>query len=123
MSLALKIVSISFLVILIIVILSLLKKDRITIKYAIVWLFPSIILLIFTLIPGFLNWTTKLLGFQTASNMVFALLIALLLMISIVLTVIVSNQKNQIRKLIQEVSILQKKVKNINEEFYNETKH
>lgn len=119
MSLPLKIFSISFLIVLMIIILILLKKDKITIKYAIVWLFPSVILLIFTLIPGFLTWTTKTLGFQTASNMVFALLIALLLMISIVLTVIVSNQKNQIRKLIQEVSILEKD----DEEIYNEKKH
>lgn len=110
MSLALKIVSISFLLFLIVMIFHLLKKDRITIKYSIVWLLPSFILLIFIIIPGFLNFTTKLLGFQTASNMVFALLIALLLMISIVLTVIVSRQKNQIRVLIQEVSLLKEKM-------------
>lgn len=106
MSIALKIVSISFLIVLMIIIFHLLKKDKITIKYSIVWLLPCLILLIFVLIPGFLTWTTKVLGFQTASNMVFALLIALLMMISIVLTVIVSTQKNQIRALIQEVSIL-----------------
>lgn len=111
MSLALKIVSISFLLFLIVMVIYLLKKDRITIKYSIVWLLPSFILLIFTLIPGFLSFTTKLLGFQTASNMVFALLIALLLMISIVLTVIVSRQKNQIRVLIQEVSLLKEKMR------------
>lgn len=109
MSIALKIVSISFLIVLMVIIFHLLKKDKITIKYSIVWLLPCLILLIFVLIPGFLTWTTEILGFQTASNMVFAMLIALLLMISIVLTVIVSNQKNQIRTLIQEVSLLKEK--------------
>ena len=93
-------------------ILHLLKKDKIIIKYSIAWLIPCIILLFFTIIPGFLSWTTKILGFQTASNMVIAMLIALLMMISIVLTVIVSNQKNQIRVLIQEVSLLKEKYKN-----------
>ena len=111
MSLALKIVSIAFLLLLIFMILHLLKKDKITTKYSIVWLIPCIVLLIFTIIPGFLTWTTRVLGFQTASNMVFALLIALLMMISIVLTVIVSTQKNQIRTLIQEVSILKERTK------------
>lgn len=109
MTLALKIVSISFLLVLIIIVIHLLKKDKITIKYSIVWLLPCILLLIFTIIPGFLTWTTELLGFQTASNMIFAMLIALLMMISLVLTVIVSNQKNQIRLLIQEVSLLKEK--------------
>lgn len=112
MSISLKIVSISFILLLIIIILHLLKKDKIIIKYSIAWLIPCIILLFFTIIPGFLSWTTKILGFQTASNMVIAMLIALLMMISIVLTVIVSNQKNQIRVLIQEVSLLKEKYKN-----------
>lgn len=112
MSISLKIVSISFILLLIIMILHLLKKDKIIIKYSIAWLIPCIILLFFTIIPGFLSWTTKILGFQTASNMVIAMLIALLMMISIVLTVIVSNQKNQIRVLIQEVSLLKEKYKN-----------
>lgn len=112
MSISLKIVSISFILLLIIMILHLLKKDKIIIKYSIAWLIPCIILLFFTIIPGFLSWTTKILGFQTASNMIIAMLIALLMMISIVLTVIVSNQKNQIRVLIQEVSLLKEKYKN-----------
>lgn len=115
MSISLKIVSISFLLVLIFLILHLLKKDKITIKYSIVWLIPCIVLLVFTIIPGFLTWTTRALGFQTASNMVFALLIALLIMISIVLTVIVSTQKNQMRTLIQEVSILKEKNSDQNE--------
>lgn len=112
MSTSLKLFSIAFILLIIITVFYLLRKDRISIKYSLVWLIPSFTLLIFTLIPGCLTWTSELLGFQTASNMIFALLIALLLIISIALTVIVSNQKKLIRVLIQEVSILKK----INEE-------
>jgi hypothetical protein len=110
MSNSLRFFSISFLILLIIMILYLLRKDKITIKYSIVWLTPCFILLIFTIIPGCLTWTTNIFGFQTASNMIFAMLVALLMIITIVLTVIVSNQKNQIRNLIQEVSILKNKI-------------
>ena len=87
----------------------LVKKERIAIKYSLVWLLPCIVLLIFVLVPGFLTWTTKLLGFQTASNMILTLLVGLLLIITISLTVIVSKQKEQIRLLIQEVSLLKEK--------------
>lgn len=111
MSAELKVVSITFLILLIVIIFNLLKKEKITIKYSIAWLLPCIILLIFTLIPGFMTWTTKVLGFQTASNMIFALLIVLLMLITILLTMIVSNQKNQIRKLIQEISIIKEQLK------------
>ena len=109
MSTALKIFSIMFVIIIITTIVHLLKKEKISIKYSIVWLIPSFLLLIFTLIPGFLTWTSKVMGFQTASNMIFALLIALLIIISIALTVIVSNQKKLIRTLIQEVSLMKEK--------------
>ena len=91
------------------IILELVKKEKIAIKYSFVWLIPFVILLIFVLIPSFLTWTTNFLGFQTASNMILALLVGLLLIISIALTVIVSNQKEQIRLLIQEVSLLKEK--------------
>lgn len=109
MSLALKISSIIFLLLVIIIVLHLVKKEKIAIKYSFVWLIPCFILLIFVLIPGCLVWATNVLGFQTASNMILTLLVALLLIISISLTVIVSNQKEQVRLLIQEVSILKEK--------------
>ena len=109
MGLELKISAIIFLFFVVFFVLYLVRKERISIKYSLVWLFPCFILLIFVLVPGFLTWTTNLLGFQTASNMVLSLLIGLLLIISIALTVIVSKQKEQIRLLIQEVSLLKKK--------------
>lgn len=112
MSTSLKIFAILFITLIIITIFYLLRKDKISIKYSIVWFIPSFILLIFTIIPGLLVWTSKIMGFQTASNMVFALLICLLVIIIISLTVIVSKQKEQIRRLIQEISIIKEKIDN-----------
>lgn len=109
MSIELTITSVVFLLLIIITIISLVKNERISVKYSFVWLLPCVILLIFTLVPGFLNIVTKLLGFQTASNMVITLLIAFLMIITIALTVIVSKQNDTIRLLIQEVSLLKEK--------------
>lgn len=109
MGIELKISAIIFLLFMIIFVLYLVRKEKITIKYSLVWILPCVVLLIFVLVPGFLTWTTNLLGFQTASNMVLSLLIGLLMVISIALTVIVSKQKEQIRLLVQEVSLLKGK--------------
>lgn len=109
MSLELTITSIVFLLLIILVIINLVKKENISIKYSFVWLLPCVLLLIFTLVPGFLEWTTKLLGFQTGSNMVFALIIGFLMVVALALTVIVSRQNEKIRLLIQEVSLLKEK--------------
>lgn len=109
MSLKLKLAAILFSLTLIVTILHLVKKNKIAIKYSLVWLIPCILLLIFALVPGFFAWTTNLLGFQTGSNMVLTILVGILLIISISLTLIVSRQKEQIRLLIQEVSLLKEK--------------
>lgn len=109
MSTELKITSIISILFLIVLILHYVKKEKILIKYSLVWLLPCIVLLIFVLVPGFLTWTTNALGFQTASNMILTLLVGLLLVITMALTVIVSAQKEQIRLLIQEVSLLKEK--------------
>jgi len=93
-------------------ILVLLRKKKVNIKYSLIWIILFTILLIATVIPGFLVWVTHLLGFKTASNMVFSLILSVLVTITIVLTVIVSQQDKKIRLLIQEISILKKDNKN-----------
>ena len=92
----------------IIFIIRLIAKENVNVKYAIIWLIMFTLLIVFTLIPGFLVFLTKLLGFQTASNMVLSIIIAVLVMINISNTVINSEQDKKIRLLIQEVSILKK---------------
>ena len=110
MSTNLVFVSGIFSLIIIIFILYLIKKENVNIKYSLVWLLLFIIPLICLFVPGLLNYITKVLGFQTASNMVLSLLIAVLVIINISNTVINSHQDKKIRLLIQEISILKKEI-------------
>lgn len=110
MSTNLVFVSGIFSLIIIIFILYLIKKENVNIKYSLVWLLLFIILLICLFVPGLLNYITKVLGFQTASNMVLSLLIAVLVIINISNTIINSHQDKKIRLLIQEISILKKEI-------------
>ena len=109
MSINLIICSIVFSVFIITSILVLLRKKRVNIKYSLIWIILFSILLIATLIPGFLELVTHLLGFKTASNMVISLILGVLVIITITLTMIVSTQDKKIRLLIQELSILKSK--------------
>ncbi len=90
-------------------VLHLVRKGKISIKYSLVWLFPCLIMFLFIIIPGFMEWASKTIGFQTASNMIIVLLIGFLFIINLALTTIVTNQKDKIRLLIQEISILKNK--------------
>ena len=110
MSTNLVFVSGIFSVVIIILILYLIRQENVNIKYSLVWLVLFVILLICLFIPGLLNYITKVLGFQTASNMVLSLLIAVLVIINISNTVINSHQDKKIRLLIQEISILKKEI-------------
>ena len=98
-----------FICLIIFLILYFIKKELIKIKYAVIWLLLFGLLLVFLLVPQVLDCLTLLLGFEVPSNMIFSLILAVLVIISISLTGIVSSQDKKIRALIQEISILKEK--------------
>lgn len=85
------------------------KKGRIPLKFALVWLFPTTIILFVGILPDFLISIMNLLGFQTLSNMIIGMLFLILIFICIALTIIVSGQNTKITLLIQEISLLKGK--------------
>ena len=106
MSNNLVITVILFAFILFIFIFVLLRKGRIPVKYALIWFFAILIILITSIIPNLMEHLAKLLGFELLSNMVLCLLIAVLMIVTIVLTVMMAGQKKKTTLLIQELSIL-----------------
>lgn len=103
-----KVAAVVALLLVVVIITHFVKKNRITVKYAIIWYIALLVLILFSIFPELLGWLTNLVGMQLSSNFLFVLLIAFLFFICISLTIIVSEQKEQIRKLIQEVSIIKK---------------
>lgn len=111
MSLNLKVILITYALILIIVTTYILKKGRISEKYSLLWYFISCVILILGIFPQIFSKISNELGFQTMSNCIIAILIALLTFLSIALTVIVSGQKKKTTLLIQEISILKSEIR------------
>lgn len=93
------------------VILYFIKKGKIKLKYAILWILMFGLLLLLLLVPDLLGWLTVKLGFEVPSNMIFSFLLGVLVLINISLTGIVSSQDKKIRLLIQEISIMKNEVK------------
>ncbi len=106
--LKIKVAAVVAILFVIIIITYFVKKNRITVKYAIIWYLSLLVLMLFSIFPEALGIIANSFGFALSSNFLFVLLIAFLFFICISLTIIVSEQKEQIRKLIQEVSILKK---------------
>ena len=100
-----------FAIVLFVFIFALLRKGRIPVKYALIWFFAVLIILITSIIPNLMENLAKLLGFELLSNMVLCLLIAVLMFVTIVLTVMIASKKKKTTLLIQELSILKAEVK------------
>lgn len=111
MSISLRLGLIIVALVLLIVVLTQLKKRRIPVKYSLVWMLSSLIILLIAIVPGLFGIIAKYLGFMTMSNLVIAMFIFILLMISLTLTVIVSGQRKKITLLMQEVSMLKSREK------------
>lgn len=87
-----------------------LKKDRIPLKYSLLWYLAALIILILAICPFIIEFFTDLLGFATVSNLLIGILISILMFLTMSLTIITSGQKKKITLLIQEVSILKEKM-------------
>lgn len=98
--------------------LFILRKNKISIKYFLIWALVPLTLIILVIFPNLLANFAKIIGFETISNMLTGVFIVLLFLITMMLTMIVTHQKRQITLLIQEISIL-KETLNRNKEDKN----
>lgn len=85
-------------------------KRKLLLKYALLWILLSIILLKSLMFPQVLVSISNFIGIEVTSNMVFLIGFLILLFISFMLTSIVSRQKTELVNLAQEISILKKRV-------------
>lgn len=106
MSIKLRIALLIFSLIWFIIILGLIRKNKLPIKYSLVWLIAIFVLLLISVVPFILEYFAKMFGFVTMSNLVVGIMITLLLGITLILTMIIFHQKKQITMLIQEVSLI-----------------
>lgn len=100
--------TIAAIVFLAIIIVSL-AKSKLSIQSSIAWLLLPIAFIIIAIFPTPLEAFAKWLGFETLSNFIFLVLIALLILICFFLSLSNSKQQNQIVKLSQEIALLKQK--------------
>lgn len=107
---SLKIALILILVIYILCIIKAVKRKGMRINYLIFWSFTGVILVISLVIPNLVENISNRLGFGIPINMIFSIAIFILLYLIFDLTMQVSEEHNKNTMLIQEVSILKKRV-------------
>lgn len=98
-----------------IVILKFLKDKALSLKYTLLWIFSGIGMTILIMFPQLLTRIINLIGIQSNMNGLFICGIAFLLMIMMSITSIVSRQNRKIRTLIQELAIMEKRMRELEE--------
>lgn len=96
-----------------VIILFYLKKRMLELKYTLLWLMAGVVMGIMIFFPELLVWFVRLLGIESNMNGLFVLCFAFIIAILMTLTSIVSRQSLKIRTLIQEISMLEKRLREI----------
>ena len=98
-----------------VIVLSMLKRRRLTLKYTLLWLLTGAVMLIFVVFPELLQSLAGFIGAQTLMNTLYLLIIGFILVLLMMLTSIVSKQTERIAFLAQANAILEKRVRELEE--------
>lgn len=98
------------------VIIFLLKRNRVELRYTLLWFFSGFVMLILALFPKLLDWFANFVGIYSSVNALFAVALFFGLMLMMSLTSIISREKQEIVRLIQEMSIIENRVRKLERE-------
>ncbi|MGY3703557.1 DUF2304 domain-containing protein [Vagococcus martis] len=110
-SLSISITMIIFSVLFLVFIIRLIKTATFTLEYSLMWLAIGTIMLVFSIFPQIPEYFANLFGFETMSNFLLVMAVLFSLLQLIIFTKYTTKQTDDIKSLIQEVSILKEKVK------------
>lgn len=91
------------------VIVNMIRRKALELRYALTWLGVGVVVLILDLFPGLMAHLSKLMGIALPSNMLFFLGFCFSLAIIFGLTIAVSRMSNRINDLTQEMALYMKR--------------
>ena len=99
-----------------------LKRRRIILKYTLMWMLAGLVLVVFLLWPRLVFNTSALIGISNPVNAVFLLFAACVLLLLLSLTSIVSQFNRTNRETIQALALLEKRVRELENEKATQSK-
>ncbi|MDF9824978.1 hypothetical protein M2475_001403 [Breznakia sp. PF5-3] len=85
------------------------RKHKLNIDDAIIWMIWAILLLILSVFPNLAMWVSRKLGFISTSNFILSLFTFFLYIILFMQMITISSLKEKNKELIQKLSLLQYK--------------
>ena len=87
------------------IVISSVNRKKMCIQYSLTWIVIALVLAIIALFPDIVFFMCELLDIQTPSNLIYLAGIIALLLVTFSQTLIISKQNEQIKFLIQHVSM------------------
>ncbi len=113
MVLALRVSLLAAICIYLTLIIVLLKKKSLNLKYSLLWLLMAAVLLLMVAFPKGIEFLANLIGVASYINAIFMAFIFFILLLVVSLTSIVSKQRQEIKTLIQNMALLQKRIETL----------
>lgn len=110
MTITIQIIIILFVLIGLIVLFNLIRKNQIELKYALSWIFVGVLVIIFACAPVLMDYLSAFIGISSPVNMVFFMGFCFLILIMLSMTVALSKTSIKVKHLIQEMALLEKEV-------------
>ena len=99
-----------------IIILYYLKRKMLELKYTLIWLVAGLVMGIMIFFPELLVLFIRMLGIESNMNGLYVLCIAFIIAILMTLTSIVSRQGMKIKILTQQLSMVEKRIRELEDE-------
>lgn len=94
-------------------IIHLLKTKKLNLKYTLLWILATVILLVVSIFPQIMYSIADLVGIETPINVALILAGIFVILILISITSIVSELNKKLRSLVQEIALLKKQIKEL----------
>lgn len=105
-------ISIAFSILFLLLIIELVRKNKLLEKYSLLWIFFGLILLVLSSTPFFIEKIAAFLDIKYAPSVLFLFGMVYLMIYNLHITVTFSKQSEKLTRLTQEVAILAEKMEN-----------
>lgn len=96
-----------------VIVLHLLKRKSLNLKYTLLWILSGIVMLALSIFPQILNWMANLVGIYSPTNALFAVVSFCIIIILMSLTAIASRLNDKSKRLTQEMALLEKRIREL----------
>ena len=96
-------------------VIDLVRREKLTFKYAFAWLFFIVVGIVAALDPRWVFRLAQLIGFELPSNFIFFALMGVFIFLSLMLTVFLCQQNKRNDRMAQTIGLLKREIEDIKE--------